>query len=136
MAARPFVTHQGLLEAAQAAFQDFEPADWLEAFRHHPKIGDRDALRAKFADTRHLAAQEQAGVGDASNEMLAALAVENERYHQKFGYIFIVCATGLTAGQMLGMIRARQPNDPATELRTAASEQVKITALRLRGLGE
>ena len=134
VAARPFGTRDRLLEASRVAWHDLEPGDWLEAFQHHPKIGDRDALRATFADTRHLAAREQAGVDGAPEAILSALAIENERYQQKFGFIFIVCATGLTADEMLARLRARIPNDPVSELQVAAGEQAKITALRLSRL--
>jgi len=134
MTARPFATREAMLKAAQAAWDTLEPRDWLEAFQHHPRIGDREALRLKFAGTRHLAREEQAGVEVAPDEILTALANENEHYEQKFGYIFIVCATGLTADQMLAMLRTRISNDPATELRIAAAEQAKITALRLKKL--
>ncbi len=110
------------------------PADWLEAFAAHPKIGDRDALRAKFAATAAWSAIEQAGVDGAPEEVLDALADANDRYHERFGYIFIVCATGKTAEEMLALIRERLSNDPEVELRTAAAEQAKIARIRLEKL--
>lgn len=131
IAGRPFGTHQALLAAARQEWFALARTDWLEAFQHHPKIGDREALRQRFAGTRHLAAQEQSGTAGATADVLTALAVENDHYERKFGYIFIVCATGLTAEQMLVMVQARLPNDEASEIQIAAEEQAKITALRL-----
>ena len=81
--------------------------DWREAFTHHPKIGDRDALRARFPATHALSTREQAGVDGATDAVLDALAEGNRRYEARFGYIFIVCASGLGAGEMLSMLQAR-----------------------------
>lgn len=131
LARRPFGTPRAALAAARDEWFALAPADWLEAFAAHPKIGDREALRHRFAETRDLAAREQAGVDGAPDDLLTALATENDAYQDRFGYIFIVCATGLTAAQMLGLLRARLGNDPTTELRIAAEEQATITALRL-----
>jgi len=132
MARRPFRTRDALLAAARAEWFALTEADWREAFAHHPKIGDRDALRNRFAATRHLSGKEQAGVETASDGILDALAEGNREYFEKFGYIFIVCATGLTAGEMLARLRARMSNDPETEIHVAAEEHSKITDLRLR----
>ena len=134
MARRPFGSSETLLADARDVWFSLTPADWQEAFADHPKIGDGDALKKKFAETRHLAAREQAGVETASDEILEALEHGNREYEEKFGYIFIVCATGLTAEQMLERLRARLHNDPWTELPIAAEEQSKITALRLSKL--
>jgi OHCU decarboxylase len=95
-------------------------------------IGDRDALRDRFAATRHLSEEEQAGVDAASDEILNALAEGNREYVDKFGYIFIVCAAGLSADEMLARLRARLRNDPEAEIHVAAEEHAKITELRLR----
>ncbi len=114
---------------------DLGDGDWREAFTHHPKIGtDVDALRAKFAATADLSAGEQAGVTGASEQILADLAQGNVEYEARFGFIFIVCATGKSASEMLDLLRARMVNPPADELRIAAAEQAKITAIRLSGL--
>ncbi|HET7220621.1 MAG TPA: 2-oxo-4-hydroxy-4-carboxy-5-ureidoimidazoline decarboxylase, partial [Vicinamibacterales bacterium] len=102
-----------------------------EAFRHHPQIGDRDALRRRFPATHHLSEREQAGVAEAGSDILAALAADNQKYVDKFGYIFIVCAAGKSAGEMLALLRHRLDNDPRAEIRIAAEEQARITALRL-----
>ncbi len=106
-------------------------ADWLEAFGAHPKIGDLDALRAKFAATAAWTAHEQAGAHGAPDDLLRELAEENCRYEARFGYIFIVCATGKTAGEMLTVLKARLTNYPAEEIKIAAGEQAKITRIRL-----
>ncbi|MFC0181363.1 2-oxo-4-hydroxy-4-carboxy-5-ureidoimidazoline decarboxylase [Pseudarcicella hirudinis] len=108
--------------------------DWLEAFTHHPKIGDIDALKKKFVSTAGWASGEQKGTSDASQEVLESLAEGNEEYEKKFGYIFIVCATGKTAPEMLKLLQDRLPNDPATEIGIAMAEQNKITKLRLEKL--
>ena len=106
--------------------------DWLEAFAHHPRIGDRASLGARFHATHDLSANEQSGVAAAREDVLDALARENADYVDRFGFIFIVCATGKSAEEMLRMLRDRLSNDRATELRIAAEEQAKITALRLQ----
>ena len=128
---RPFGSIEQLLAAAREVWFELEPADWKEAFAAHPKIGDRDSLRNRFPDTAHLAAREQAGVDGAAEDQLSALAAGNLAYERRFGFIFIVCASGKTAAQMLEMLQARLRNDPTTELLIAAEEQAKITALRL-----
>jgi 2-oxo-4-hydroxy-4-carboxy-5-ureidoimidazoline decarboxylase len=131
---RPFGTLDDLVSAADEAFANLEPGDWLEAFAHHPKIGDMDALRARFASTADWASGEQAGVSMARETTLAALAEGNRAYEEKFGYIFIVHATGKSADEMLDLLEQRLPNDPEEELPIAATEQMKITHLRLHKL--
>jgi 2-oxo-4-hydroxy-4-carboxy-5-ureidoimidazoline decarboxylase len=131
---RPFREHAALLSAARDVWFSLDTADWREAFSHHPKIGDRDALRTRFAATRSLSEREQAGVSLASDDVLDALAEGNAAYERRFGFIFIVCATGKTAEEMLGLLRSRIDNDPAREIQIAAAEQAKITALRLEAV--
>ncbi|MGH9382904.1 MAG: 2-oxo-4-hydroxy-4-carboxy-5-ureidoimidazoline decarboxylase [Vicinamibacterales bacterium] len=128
---RPFGSHQAILAAARDMWWSLGPDHWREAFRHHPKIGDKDSLRSKFASTQALSESEQSSVSAASEAVLDALANCNRDYEERFGYIFIVCATGKTAEEMLALLRARIVNDPATEIRVAAEEQAKITAIRL-----
>ena len=136
LAARPFLTMEDLLGIAEREWFGLTEKDWLEAFSHHPRIGKGgvEALRKKFASTASWASNEQAGVSAASDDVLHALARGNEAYAEKFGFIFIVCATGKSASEMLGLLEARLPNDRVTELRNAAGEQAKITALRLKKL--
>ena len=132
--ARPFRDVPHLYAAAEETWNRLSPDDWREAFGHHPRIGDREALRARFASTREWASGEQAGALGASDEVLTALARENREYERRFGHVFIVCATGKSAAEMLGLLRARQGNDPMTELWIAAAEQAQITRLRLEKL--
>jgi 2-oxo-4-hydroxy-4-carboxy-5-ureidoimidazoline decarboxylase len=131
VARRPFGSRDALLTTAREEWWALSPDDWLEAFSHHPRIGDRASLAARFPATHHLSAREQATVADATEDVLTALADANQEYADRFGFIFIVCATGKTANEMLELLRERLPNDPDTELRIAAEEQAKITALRL-----
>jgi 2-oxo-4-hydroxy-4-carboxy-5-ureidoimidazoline decarboxylase len=131
---RPFGGVPALLTAAREEWFALAPDDWRDAFAHHPKIGDLGALRTRFAATASLTEREQAGVAGAPDAILAALAEENRAYEQKFGFIFIVCASGRSAGEMLDMLRARLRNDPRTEMLIAAEEQAQITARRLEVL--
>jgi 2-oxo-4-hydroxy-4-carboxy-5-ureidoimidazoline decarboxylase len=123
-----------LLQHAEEKWQQCTEKDWLEAFTHHPKIGDIQSLKAKFANTAAWASNEQAGVDTASDDVLIALAKGNTDYEHKFGYIFIVCATGKSAAEMLGLLESRLPNDPEKEIKIAAEEQNKITRIRLEKL--
>jgi 2-oxo-4-hydroxy-4-carboxy-5-ureidoimidazoline decarboxylase len=131
MARRPFGSADALQAAARDTWAAVSPDDWKEAFSHHPKIGERNLNQAKFAATRHLSAREQAGVDEAAADVLDNLAEANRAYEARFGYIFIVCASGKTAAEMLALVRTRLSNDPAMEIQIAAGEQAKITALRL-----
>lgn len=134
LASRPFKDKRALLDASDAAWAETGEADRLEAFSHHPRIGGKDALRARFSSTQDWARSEQSGAAAASEAVLDALAAGNAAYEKKFGRIFIVCATGKTAAEMLDLLQSRLPNDAATELRLAAAEQNKITKIRLEKL--
>ena len=123
--ARPFASWDALVETANRVWSALDARDWLEAFSAHPRIGERKA---------GWAAQEQSGTRGASEETMRALADENRAYEQKFGFLYLVCATGRSADEMLAGLRARMQNDRDTELRIAAAEQAKITALRLEKL--
>lgn len=133
-AARPFRDKKALLAASDAAWAATGEADWREAFSHHPRIGGKDALREKFAATRAWAKGEQSGAAAADDAVLDALASGNAAYEKRFGHIFIVCATGKTAAEMLDLLKSRLPHDAGTELRLAAGEQNKITKIRLEKL--
>jgi 2-oxo-4-hydroxy-4-carboxy-5-ureidoimidazoline decarboxylase len=128
---RPFDTATVLLEFAERTWWDLSHADWLEALAAHPRIGDLDALRAKFASTAEWASREQAGALAGSDDVLGQIAQGNRDYEARFGYIFIVCATGKSAAEMLQILQQRLPNDPETEIKLAAGEQMKITRIRL-----
>lgn len=132
---RPFGSDEALARAADEEWAKAERDDVLEALSHHPRIGaNLDELRKKYASTAGWAASEQAGAAAASEETLLALRDGNLRYEAKFGHIFVVCATGKTASEMLALLEARLGNDPATELDVAKGEQAKITRLRLQKL--
>jgi 2-oxo-4-hydroxy-4-carboxy-5-ureidoimidazoline decarboxylase len=123
-----------LLDDAEEQWYKCSPEDWKEAFSHHPKIGDIDSLKKKFASTANWAIGEQGRASTASEETIKSLAKGNKEYEDKFGYIFIVCATGKSADEMLTILESRLPNDPEKEIEIAADEQNKITRLRLEKL--
>ena len=131
---RPYNNVEELMTAAERIWWSLGEQDWLEAFSAHPKIGGRQAQRPQDARARDWSEEEQAGARGIDAATLAELAEANRAYEEKFGYIFIVCATGKTAAEMLALLRARLVNDPAVELRNAADEQRKITRLRLEKL--
>lgn len=131
---RPFVDAAALFQQADRIWRSLPDKDWLEAFRAHPKIGEQKAVAVQSEQARSWSAQEQAGVSDAATETKAALATGNREYEERFGFIFIVCATGKTSGEMVAILNQRLQNDPGAELRLAAEEQGKITSLRLEKL--
>jgi 2-oxo-4-hydroxy-4-carboxy-5-ureidoimidazoline decarboxylase len=134
VSARPYESHLQLKEVADRSWMLCKREDALEAFSHHPKIGDVESLAKKFASTSQWAGNEQSGVNSASRMVLEDLASGNDAYERKFGYIFIVCATGKTADEMLAILQSRLPNDPDDELSVAMAEQHKITHLRIEKL--
>jgi 2-oxo-4-hydroxy-4-carboxy-5-ureidoimidazoline decarboxylase len=131
---RPFHNEAELSRVAEELWNILTPHDWKEAFSQHPRIGDLEQLRAKFAHANRWADAEQAGALGASDDVLSRLAEGNRLYETKFGFIFIVCATGKRAEEMLGMLEQRLNNTPVRELRIAADEQCKITRIRLEKL--
>ncbi|PCJ48979.1 MAG: OHCU decarboxylase [Gammaproteobacteria bacterium] len=128
---RPYATTHDLVIAANENWQGLDEADYLEAFEGHPKIGNVNSLRKKYGNTKQLASGEQSLVNQASEKLLGDLAKGNDDYFNKFGFIFIVCATGKTALQMLNLLEQRLINDRALELIKAAEEQRKIFLIRL-----
>ena len=135
LALRPFGSREELLERAAAIWKSLDREDFLEAFSHHPEIGaDLGELRKKFASTADLASAEQSGAAGASDAVLLALREKNEAYRERFGYTFIVCASGKSADEMLALLEARLENSEERELSVAAEEQQKITRLRLEKL--
>lgn len=134
VAARPFAELADLLEEADSIWRDFSAEDWLEAFRHHPQIGDsRPAAEASKA-ARGWSTQEQSGARAANQETLQELRAANDEYEARFGFIFIVFASGKSTEEMLAILRERLRNDRETELRNAAEAQCQITRLRLEKL--
>jgi len=124
---RPYPTPESLYDAADRVWWSLDQSDWLQAFAAHPRIGDRAA-----ADP--TAQREQAGAARASAELRAALAEANRRYEERFGRVFLICAAGKSAEDLLASIRHRMGNDEQAELHVAAAEQAKITRLRLERL--
>jgi len=133
-AERPFDSLKALQQTAEDIWWSLQPGDWLEAFRSHPKIGEKKAQAATTAAAQKWSEQEQSGVSSAAGESLRELARLNEEYEAKFGYIFIVCATGKSPDELLSILGERLGNDAEKELPLAAAEQAKITALRLEKL--
>jgi 2-oxo-4-hydroxy-4-carboxy-5-ureidoimidazoline decarboxylase len=135
-AERGFEKVDDLVAKADRVWWSLEPGDWLEAFLSHPKIGEKKAAAATSEQSKQWSAAEQAGIAEAANDTLVTLAELNQKYEAKFGYIFIVCASGKSSDEMLAILRSRLANEPDEELRIAAAEQAKITELRLRKLLE
>lgn len=127
----PFASIEGLKNESDKIWFSLSEKDWKEAFSHHPKIGDIKSLEKKFASTKQWATGEQAGVTIASQSVLQELKEGNEVYEKKFGYNFIVCATGKSAEEMLSVLKQRLTNAPEDEIKIAIQEQNKITHLRI-----
>ena len=133
---RPFRSAQEMTETADRIWWALEPHDWLEAFHSHPKIGEKKAAAVTSVEAQKWSESEQAGTRDSAEQTMDALAQLNREYDEKFGHIFIVCASGKTSEEMLAELGRRLNNEPSEELRVAAGEQAKITRLRLDKLLE
>lgn len=131
---RPFASFDQMLRVAEEVWWQLGPSDWRQAFSAHPKIGDIDSLRQKYAASRNWSQGEQSGVNGADENTLSELASGNREYEEKFGYIFIVCATGKSAAEMLHILQSRLSNSAEDEIKIAAAEQLKITRIRLEKL--
>lgn len=134
--ARPFENVQTIFDEADARFGLLSDEDWLDAFRAHPKIGEKKAASEQSQTAKRWSSQEQSRAESAAADTKQALSEGNREYEQRFGFIFIVCATGKSADEMVKMLAQRMANEPAAELRIAAEEQRKITHLRLQKLLE
>jgi len=130
----PFEDVDDLIAKADRVWWSLDQGDWLEAFRSHPKIGEKRAAAATSEQSKRWSKAEQSGVNGAAAQTLQALADLNKEYETKFGYIFIVCASGKSSEEVLAILRNRLGNNPDEELRIAAAEQAKITRLRLQKL--
>ena len=133
-ASRPFRDERELFAATDRVWWSLNRVDWLEAFSSHPKIGEQKAESATPPEAQRWSEEEQASARAAARETLSALADANRVYEEKFGFIYIVCATGKSADEMLASLERRLGNDPDTELCVAAEEQRRIMQLRLRKL--
>jgi len=133
-AGRPYPSLEALINRANEAWWALDQSDWLEAFRSHPRIGEKKAAEQVSAQSQQWSGQEQAGMNSASREMTNTLAALNRAYELKFGYIFIICATGKTPEAMLSALHERLQHNAGAELPVAAAEQANITELRLKKL--
>lgn len=128
---RPFCDSDAVHTAADTAWIGLGEQDYLEAFGGHPKIGDIKSLQRKDTDSSNFAKSEQSGVKAASPELLEQLSAANRAYEEKFGFIFIVCATGKSASEMLVILQDRLEKERSAELKTACEQQRQIFHLRL-----
>jgi 2-oxo-4-hydroxy-4-carboxy-5-ureidoimidazoline decarboxylase len=128
---RPFEKKSDLFNAAEIFWFELDKEDWLEAFSHHPKLGDTKNLAEKFPETSDLSADEQKKISKGSKESLDLLKKLNDDYEKKFGFIFIICAQKKSVRDVLQQISLRLENSYELELEHATSEQNKITRLRL-----
>ena len=133
---RPFVGERDFFEAADKTWAALSREDWLQAFLHHPPIGESKAKAKQSAAAIRWSANEQSDAQKAAPELLQEIAAQNRVYADKFGYVFLICAAGKSSEEILDALRLRLPNEPATELRIAAEEQRKITRLRMEKLLE
>jgi OHCU decarboxylase len=139
LARRPFGSADALRMAAREVWSELDRDDYLEAFASHPPIGGGGGGvsdgQAALASTRAWSAEEQSGAANAAADVAQALRDANRAYRERFGFLFIVCATGKSAEQMLAALQVRLRNEPEVELLIAAAEQAKITELRLEKVG-
>ncbi|HTG86277.1 MAG TPA: 2-oxo-4-hydroxy-4-carboxy-5-ureidoimidazoline decarboxylase [Pyrinomonadaceae bacterium] len=131
---RPYEGLEQLTRTASEVWLSLGHEDWLEAFRSHPRIGEKKAATEVSTQSQQWSGQEQSGVSAADQATIDSLAQLNREYENRFGFIFIVCATGKSAHEMLAILRERLDNDLDAELPIAAAEQAKITELRLKKL--
>jgi len=130
--ARPFADDAELCDRSDRIWLGLAPADWDEAFRTHPRIGERNAVEAATQRSAAWSRDEQSGVGRSDTSVLAALECSNRLYEERFGRVFLVCATGKSAAEMVMILERRLQNDSQTELQEAVEQQRQITQLRLR----
>lgn len=129
----PFASEKEMVQTAvETWYYGCSRPDWTEAFSYHPKIGDTQSLAERFPSSSHLAGSEQEEVTTAPPDILTQLAKANELYEAKFGFIFIVFATGKTAHEMLRILQDRSSNNYEEELIIAMGEQLKITIQRFK----
>jgi 2-oxo-4-hydroxy-4-carboxy-5-ureidoimidazoline decarboxylase len=128
---RPIADESSLIETSSAVCLALPEDAWQEAFNSHPRIGQTHAQTHATEESLRWSAQEQFTALSADDATKLALEEANQRYEQKFGRIFIICAAGKTSAEILSILEARMQNDAATELRETAEQQRKITELRL-----
>jgi 2-oxo-4-hydroxy-4-carboxy-5-ureidoimidazoline decarboxylase len=131
-AKRPLPDDGALLRASDEIWRDLSEADWLEAFGSHPRIGESRPEQNVAAQSSAWSEEEQKKAATADKAIKTALKWGNREYEHKFGRVFIVCATGKSASEILEILRRRLHNDDATELQQAVEEQRQIMQLRLK----
>lgn len=129
---RPFTTEEGMLKKSDEVWLQLDPDDWAEAFHAHPRIGERKAPATATQQSAKWSAQEQSGVSVSTLDVQKELVTANQQYEARFGRIFIVCATGKSAEEMLAILYRRLSNDDECELQETVEQQRQITQLRLR----
>jgi len=129
---RPIPDEAALLAACDQVWQALPESDWLEALDSHPRIGESKAPPSGNTKSAAWSGEEQRKVGSAGEDVKAALAEGNRAYEQRFNRIFIVCATGKSAPEILQILRRRLQNNKITELHEAAEQQRQIAQLRLK----
>jgi 2-oxo-4-hydroxy-4-carboxy-5-ureidoimidazoline decarboxylase len=129
---RPLANEASLFAAAETCWQSLGEEDWLEAFRSHPRIGEQHAQNKTSTASAAWSRSEQSQMKEADAVILKRMQQGHRSYEERFGRIFIVCATGKQPGEMLCILEQRLGNNPAQELIVSAAEQQKITQLRLR----
>jgi OHCU decarboxylase len=130
VALRPMASVVELSMAADRVWSGMEETDWMEAFACHPRIGERKPAHAS-AKSQAWSRQEQSSAEDAGEAVLAELTAGNALYVERFGFTYIVCATGKSAEEMLSILNRRLASERAAELREAAEQQRQITQIRL-----
>lgn len=128
---RPIADRATLLAASDEIWRSLTPSDWLEAFRSHPRIGESRPAQTASAQSAAWSSQEQQKVTDTAGTVKIALAASNRAYEDRFGYIFIVCASGKSGPEILEILQRRLHNDKNAELGEAAEQQRQITQIRL-----
>jgi 2-oxo-4-hydroxy-4-carboxy-5-ureidoimidazoline decarboxylase len=131
-AMRPFRDQQSLFAAADHCWQSLPEADWLEAFRSHPRIGEKHAEKKTTAASAAWSRSEQSQMNEADAAILLRMREGHRQYEERFGRIFIVCASGKQPAEMLRILEHRLTNDPTQELLESAVQQQQIMQLRLR----
>ncbi len=135
LARLPFASRAALDAAAVAVWAGMTPDDCLEAFSHHPRIGSRaEGGNARLRSTTDWSREEQSSAAAGDDHVMETLRRANAVYEERFGFVFLVCATGRSAPEVVRLLDERLRNDPESELRVAASEQLAITRLRLEKL--
>ncbi len=131
-ARRPYADEQSLFATADAVWQHLPEADWLEAFRSHPRIGEKHAQDKVTAASAAWSSSEQSQMKEADAAILLRMQKGHREYEQRFGRIFIICASQKQPAEMLALLEQRLHNDPATEMLESAGQQQQIMQLRLR----